>query len=1040
MPGPVVQTPIGQLLTAIEKGASQAKNEAEFRQDFEFYLRKFSLDTNWPVEFKTQKEVSILVGETRGRIDSLFGQIVIEYKAPGRLSKTNKTKLNADALQKMRDQYLPAAATSSGLPKSRLLGVVFDGKRICYTRYDEQSAQWIVPDEAKAFDLPALSEFILYLRSLHRRQLTPEAVGSALGIGSEVGTKVVVALYEALHHPTPRTQLLYKEWYRIFSIIYGTALAEPPEDVRRLAVSYGLSESETEFSQLLFAVQTYYSLVVKVIGAELLMELQRFGSFLTDVQASGDIRTHLQRLESGSVFRDFGIENFLEGTYFSWYLEEWKPPVAEAVAELLATLQTFEPQTAIVLPESTRDLMKRLYQFLVPKRVRHKLGEYYTPDWLSEFTLTQAGYDGNPNSRVLDPTCGSGTFLVSAIRKVREYARAKKLSEEFVLAQVLKNIVGYDINPIAVISARMNYIMALGELLKYSAFEERIIPVFSCDSVLVAGKRVDYAGVDLFSVPTTVREFLLPTKTVRKIGLEALTQLMEESLRAELEIGGFETDLRAMLPEEYHNEMSYVVDVYRVLLDLHKRGLNEFWPRMIQNAFAPRQRPKFDFVVGNPPWISWEHIAPPYRDATKGLWDHYRLVSDAKHLRRLGKGKRDLSMLVTYVAVDQYLKDKCRIAFVITESVFKSTAGYEFRRFGTEASLFAVEKYFDLVEIDPFDEPANRTAVFVAKKGAKTSYPVEAEIWARAGKLSEEMSLDQVLARVSRTNARASPAGRDSQEVWSVVAPGAETGPTGQSPYFDSAIQGMNPRGAAGAIFLEAGEARGKLRAVANRPERGRETDLARISGFVEAEFLYPVVHGKDVREFFIAVQDHAIVCYESGWQPIPEAELGKRAPATLSYLNNFRESLKARGKFRNFDPSENAFYELYGVGPPIFSSYKVVWREQLEPLTAAVVGPIDARPVLPDHKLYFVPVAGEAEAYYLAGVLNSDHVRRRVSSFMIGTQMGKAILRHIPIPKFDSSNVLHVDIAAAARALATSGDGRGALDARVTSLLAGAE
>ena len=43
-------------------------------------------------------------------------------------------------------------------------------------------------------------------------------------------------------------------------------------------------------------------------------------------------------------------------------------------------------------PELTRDLLKQLYQYLVPRHLRHDLGEYYTPDWLAQ--------------RVLDPACG----------------------------------------------------------------------------------------------------------------------------------------------------------------------------------------------------------------------------------------------------------------------------------------------------------------------------------------------------------------------------------------------------------------------------------------------------------------------------------------------------------------------------------------------------------------------------------------------------------------------------------------------------------
>ena len=66
------------------------------------------------------------------------------------------------------------------------------------------------------------------------------------------------------------------------------------------------------------------------------------------------------------------------------------------------------------------DLFKPLYQNLFPRPVRHQLGEYYTPDWLAAHVLDQVGYIGNPGQRLLDPACGSGTFLLIALRRLRK--------------------------------------------------------------------------------------------------------------------------------------------------------------------------------------------------------------------------------------------------------------------------------------------------------------------------------------------------------------------------------------------------------------------------------------------------------------------------------------------------------------------------------------------------------------------------------------------------------------------------------------------
>ena len=65
------------------------------------------------------------------------------------------------------------------------------------------------------------------------------------------------------------------------------------------------------------------------------------------------------------------------------------------------------------------DFIKQIYEALIPKRLRHALGEYYTPDWLAESTLNSAidayGSESIRSISILDPTCGSGTFLFQAI-------------------------------------------------------------------------------------------------------------------------------------------------------------------------------------------------------------------------------------------------------------------------------------------------------------------------------------------------------------------------------------------------------------------------------------------------------------------------------------------------------------------------------------------------------------------------------------------------------------------------------------------------
>jgi type I restriction-modification system DNA methylase subunit len=68
------------------------------------------------------------------------------------------------------------------------------------------------------------------------------------------------------------------------------------------------------------------------------------------------------------------------------------------------------------------DVLKALYESLIDPVQRHDLGEYYTPDWLAAKVVRRV-VDQPLTQFVLDPACGSGTFLFQAIRRLLAAAR-----------------------------------------------------------------------------------------------------------------------------------------------------------------------------------------------------------------------------------------------------------------------------------------------------------------------------------------------------------------------------------------------------------------------------------------------------------------------------------------------------------------------------------------------------------------------------------------------------------------------------------------
>ena len=75
--------------------------------------------------------------------------------------------------------------------------------------------------------------------------------------------------------------------------------------------------------------------------------------------------------------------------YFPDISINWNITVEQTIRAIIAQLNQYDPETVILAPDKTRDILKKLYQFLAPEQIRHDLGKSYTPDWLAERCLNQ---------------------------------------------------------------------------------------------------------------------------------------------------------------------------------------------------------------------------------------------------------------------------------------------------------------------------------------------------------------------------------------------------------------------------------------------------------------------------------------------------------------------------------------------------------------------------------------------------------------------------------------------------------------------------
>ena len=1030
--------PIGAVADSLVARAADvmrtAKNEEELRIGIEKALDPLLRQLGVARDPRYEKAVYHSTGT--GRADALHGQVLLEYEAPGAFRSPAAVEHCFNQLVQYICGLAQAGKPALFIEDPKFVGVGFDGESIFFVQYRQREAKPkteldpadFVRRGPHHFERAAAQNLLTYMRALARRLLTAEELARVFGPRGRTAPWLVNALVDALENwsNAPRVRAFFDEWRRLFGIVYGEGFAAHETEVaERLLRTYSLAP-KGDFQGLLFCVHTYFALLMKLIAAELISisETSFMSSFSHDLANTEDdkLREKLEGVESGGIYARRGVTNFLEGDFFRWYLDALSPGLCDRIRDLARALAEFEPATSTITPESQRDLLKKLYQYLVPQEVRHDLGEYYTPDWLAELVLDEAGYDGDTHKRLLDPACGSGTFLSLAIQRAKEYGRRRGEPPRETAKRVLANIWGFDLNPLAVIAARTNYLFALGDLL--GEVESPEIPVYLADSVLWPQRAGTLPAEDHVPVPTAVRVFHVPTLWVRNNGflMRQAAPLIEEMTKAKYPPPEALKRLkRKGLALPGHENV--VRSFYQELLELEERQENGIWARFLKNAFAPMVAGKFDYVVGNPPWIRWGYLSRDYRAATLEMWKDYGLFSLEGMAARLGGGEKDFSMLFTYATMDFYVTDKGKLAFLITQEVFKSKgAGEGFRRFRLgERAPFRILKAHDLVQVQPFEGAANKTAILVARKGEPTRYPVPYTVWRRkprVGRIPTNSSLEEAKPLLTKTRLLAKPMD-EATGSWQTMTPDQRRldGVKGVNTYQARLGARVEPYGV---FWLEVKEVLTKgVLLVRNLPELGKRLISYAVER-IEKDLVYPAVRGADIERWGANPTLHVLITQDRKLRAgYPEELMRARQPWTYTYLLKFKDVLLSRAAYRKYHAdSAHAFYSQFNVADYTFARYKVVWKRMASDLVAAVVSqaktPYGFKMVIPTDTTSLIATEDEGEAHYLCAVLNSAPVREFIKTYSsAGRGFGApSVMRHVGIPKFDPRNPVHVGLA----------------------------
>ena len=1013
----------------INEIAKKARNEEELKIKVEGLIQEviskfFEPGKEPEVAYERRTKIS---GK---REDALYGTVIIEYKAPKKLDTGSEF---VRAKEQIED-YIKEEADGKPENFGKFFGVILDGYKISFVRFRRN--QWVA-DKATEISEESVYRLLEAIISLKRKAIDADFLLTDFGPESETSEKVISVLYAALEKSkSSRTEMLFRDWKRVFSQV----CAYSPGKLEGLIEHYGVAKGKkVDMEKLMFAVHTYYTLVMKLLTSEVISFFNPvFGSPLQRIESAyyrsrEDLKDELLELEEGGIIAKIGIRNFLEADYFAWYLDDWNEEVVDGVIEIVRELSDYDPATVELDPDRVKDLFKRLYQNLVPKKVRHDLGEYFTPDWLAELVLKEVEYDGNLDKRVLDPACGSGTFLVLAIKEAKDYAEEHFVTDKSeLLRKIVGDVVGIDLNPLAVLASRANYVIALGDLIRYIPKGGVEIPVYLADSILVS-RKVKFTGELEVYLTTSEGEFSVPHEVIDKNLLPNVLGVIETCVKGDYSESEFEKLIEKDFTDLKEDSMVTLTELYAKIKNLEKEGKNKIWTRLLKNSFAPLLMGKFDFVVGNPPWINWESLPEHYREDTKKLWDYYGLLERTKGMG-LGKVKRDMAMLFTARCIDRYLKGGGKFSFLIPFTTYKTQAGAGFRKFLVKGywkdkkanSPCKVLKIHDLVTLYPFEGAINRTSLIVIEKKGETEFPIPCVMWnnPRSRGMPQEAKLEEVTEATKQFDMILAPIRKGKANVnmpWMIIGEKAYSGvikAMRASGY--RAYEGTNT--ALNSVYWinilskePTGILIGNLSNIGKRKVKENRT-------VIEPNLIYPLMRGRDIKKWYSTPSNYMVVPFNEEGTLLEESELKIRFLKSYEFLTKFKTELISRSVYKLFGKNK-PFYYVHGVGRYTFAPYKVAWKE----ISGRIMGKgifstcvvseyedktIGNKCIIPDHKIMFIPLENGNEAYYVASVLNSSVAQLIVMGYTIETAISTHVLKNVYVPKFKPKDKIHLKLA----------------------------
>jgi methylase of polypeptide subunit release factors len=745
--------------------------------------------------------------------------------------------------------------------------------------------------------------------------------------------------------------------------------------------------------------------------------------------------SELQSILDGSFFKARGLPNLVEYDYFGWL--NASPHVGdliEVARDIQDDLRAYDFETS-----PAEDLFGSLMAQLAARSQRLLLGQEWTPSWLAaklvEHAMSKLPTDQQP--RFVDMCCGSGAMVVETIKntQARLIVAGNSPGDTAALSQLTSAITAFDIDPLAVMLAKVGWVLASKEWLV--AGHEAQIPVYHADS-LFANTPVtkvfsptgeEHKKLRLDTEEVELPQFLIKSNTqalfdgLLSRGYEmamssasaAKTTLTDSDIAEMVDVVIDET-ASSLSANEKQSAVQFCRKLLRALEKLQRSGRNGIWAFVLRNSFRPALvAGRFNGVVTNPPWLALSKIGSnPYRDALKSKAEAYGIKAPgSSHLHV------EIATIFVLHAIDRYLTPDAVIACVLPDTVLNGSHHEPFRSRGYLAAARSVQ--FSLKEIWKVAPHTfkNEAIVLFGRKAPPTE-AVTQLIGREVSRNSDTAASYHLISSNGRTAWTTNASGAAASKVATKLSIGA---------LFRQGADVM-PRGVIFHSVTKNGDGWDLGAITAGSPFYFLRADGHRLKDFtltatgVSDKVIFDVLLSKHLAPYDLARGAKALLPFQygpSGWDARTGASIAVLGASTSAAITKLLAAINENVDefFDTVDTDRRKLGAQYWTGSDwvVFASAGGKF-----PCAAYVPGSsIPCEKTVVDQTLYWGLVNTEDEAIFITGLINSPAVMKVIQAHQPRGAFGERHIHKLAFdrtPKYVSADPAHAAVVDATKTL----------------------